>query len=126
MAEYQDIGGEFRGRFEVEAPLAAKDIQLPQSAAVFRTDTPITDITDFDVPIEEAILDKDRFKITPIVVLPKKYDGVFVLPLAQFTFADRQILFRMETGRLHSCSSRRFCIHARHPRASWSIARNSA
>jgi len=75
MAEYQYIGGEFRRRFELEAPLAAEDIQLPQSAAVLKADTRITDIAEFATFIEEAILDKDRFKITPIAGLPSNMMG---------------------------------------------------
>jgi superfamily II DNA or RNA helicase len=66
MAEYQYINGEFRGRFEFEAPLAAEDIQLPRSAAVLQLLEPIGEITSLAETIEEAILDKDRFKVTPI------------------------------------------------------------
>ncbi len=70
MAQYQYIDGEFRSRFELEAPLAAADIQLSQSAAVLRIETPLTNLGDLSSAIEEAILDKDRFKITPITGLP--------------------------------------------------------
>ena len=70
MAEYQYVSGEFRARFEFEAPLAAMDIQLPQSAAVLQVDRPITDIKDLAPAVEEAILDRDRFKITPIEGMP--------------------------------------------------------
>ena len=70
MAEYQYIGGEFRGRFEFEQPLAAGDIQLPRTAAVLRTAAPLPDIRVFATVIEEAIMDKDRFKITPIEGMP--------------------------------------------------------
>ncbi len=70
MAQYQYIDGEFRSRFELEAPLAAADIQLSQSAAVLRVETPLANIGDLSSAIEEAILDKDRFKITPITGLP--------------------------------------------------------
>ena len=70
MAEYQYISGEFRGRFEFEQPLAAGDIQLPRSAAVLRTAEPLADIGVFGDMIEEAIMDKDRFKITPVADMP--------------------------------------------------------
>jgi superfamily II DNA or RNA helicase len=70
MAEYQYISGEFRGRFEFEQPLAAGDIQLPRTAAVLRAVAPIEDIRAFARVIEEAIMDKDRFKITPIEGMP--------------------------------------------------------
>ncbi|UWR61414.1 DEAD/DEAH box helicase [Phaeobacter inhibens] len=70
MAEYQYINGEFRGRFEFEQPLAAGDIQIPRTAAVLRTVAPLPDIRVFDTVIEEAIMDKDRFKITPIDSMP--------------------------------------------------------
>lgn len=70
MAEYQYISGEFRGRFEFEQPLAAGDIQLPRTAAVLRTAAPLPDIRAFGTIIEEAIMDKDRFKITPIKGMP--------------------------------------------------------
>ncbi|BAB51925.1 DEAD/DEAH box helicase [Mesorhizobium japonicum] len=75
MAEYQYIGGEFRGRFEIEAPLAAGDIQLPQSAAVLRMSEPFADILALGPQIEEAILDEDRFKITPIEGMPANTIG---------------------------------------------------
>jgi len=70
MADYQYINGEFRSRFEVEAPLGAGDIQLPQSAAVLSTDEPIDDVAQLVETVEEAILDKDRFKVTPIDDMP--------------------------------------------------------
>jgi superfamily II DNA or RNA helicase len=70
MAEYQYISGEFRSRFEFETPLAAADIQLPQSAAVLRTPEPLANISALGSLIEEAILDEDRFKITPIGGMP--------------------------------------------------------
>jgi hypothetical protein len=75
MAEYQYINGEFRSRFELEAPLAAQDIQLPQSAVVLETETLVDDIRDGAPIVEEAILDKDRFKITPIEGLPSNMMG---------------------------------------------------
>ncbi|WP_083202446.1 DEAD/DEAH box helicase [Stappia indica] len=71
MAEYQYISGEFRGRFEFEQPLAVGDIQLPRTAAVLRTIEPLPDIRTFGTVIEEAIMDKDRFKITPIQGMPE-------------------------------------------------------
>lgn len=70
MAEYQYISGEFRGRFEFEQPLAAGDIQLPRTAAVLRTAAPLPDIRAFATVIEEAIMHKDRFKVTPIEGMP--------------------------------------------------------
>ncbi len=71
MAEYQYISGEFRGRFEFERPLASGDIQLPRTAAVLRTAAPLPDIRVFGTVIEEAIMDKDRFKIMPIDGMPE-------------------------------------------------------
>lgn len=71
MAEFQYIGGEFRGRFEFEQPLAAGDIQLPRTAAILRTAEPVPDIREFGTVIEEAIMDRDRFKITPIDGMPE-------------------------------------------------------
>lgn len=70
MAEYQYVSGEFRSRFEFEAPLAAADVQLPQSAAVLRLTKPMDEIAALALQIEEAILDDDRFKITPIAGMP--------------------------------------------------------
>nr|WP_286189378.1 DEAD/DEAH box helicase family protein [Labrenzia sp. R5_0] len=75
MAEYQYISGEFRGRFEIERPLAAGDIQLPRTAAVLRTAEPLADIGEFGNVIEEAIMDKDRFKITPVADMPANAMG---------------------------------------------------
>lgn len=71
MAEYQYISGEFRRRFEFEQPLATGDIQLPRTAAVLRTAARLPDIRAFGAVIEEAIMDKDRFKITPIEGMPQ-------------------------------------------------------
>src|SRR5262249_51191615 len=70
MAEYQYVSGEFRSRFEFEASLPAADIQLPQSAAVLQTTENLGDIFALRSLIEEAILDGDRFKITPIEGVP--------------------------------------------------------
>jgi superfamily II DNA or RNA helicase len=75
MANYQYIDGEFRGRFELEAPLSAGDIQLTQSAAVLEIESPLQNIRALAPAIEEAILDKDRFKITPIEGLPDNAIG---------------------------------------------------
>ncbi|WP_188720512.1 DEAD/DEAH box helicase [Actibacterium pelagium] len=75
MAEYQYISGEFRGRFEFEKPLAAADIQLPQTAAVLKTIEPLSNIQAFGSVIEEAIMDKDRFKITPVDGMPDNVLG---------------------------------------------------
>lgn len=75
MAQYQYIDGEFRSRFEVESPLAAVDIQLSQSSAVLKVEAPLGDIRELATAIEEAILDKDRFKITPIAGLPNNAIG---------------------------------------------------
>lgn len=75
MAEYQYISGEFRGRFEFEQALEAHDIQLPRTAAVLRTVEPLPDIRAFSRVIEEAIMNKDRFKITPINNMPENAMG---------------------------------------------------
>lgn len=71
MAEYQYIGGDFRGRFDFEAPLALQDIQLPQSAALLQTNAPIANISDLRSSLEEAVLNEDRFKITPVAQMPE-------------------------------------------------------
>jgi hypothetical protein len=78
MAEYQYVSGEFRGRFEVEAPLMASDIQLPRSAVVLGVLEPLPDISALKDTIEEAIMDKDRFKITPIGGMPENALGFSV------------------------------------------------
>ncbi len=70
MAEYQYINGEFRNRLEVDSPLKAKDIQLPLSAIVLKYSKPLSNIRDYTNIIEEAIMDKDRYKITPIDDMP--------------------------------------------------------
>jgi superfamily II DNA or RNA helicase len=70
MPEYQYIDGEFRGRFEFERPLSSGDIQLPCTAAVLKSVGAIRDVREFGKIVEEAIMDKDRFKVTPIVDLP--------------------------------------------------------
>ena len=75
MADYQYISGEFRRRFEVEAPLAANDILLPRSAAVLSLRAPLADIAVMADTVEEAIMDKDRFKITPIGGMPQNAIG---------------------------------------------------
>ena len=75
MADYQYISGEFRGRFEVEAPLAAGDILLPRSAAVLSLRAPLADIAGMADTVEEAIMDKDRFNITPIEGMPDNAIG---------------------------------------------------
>lgn len=70
MAEYQYISGEFRRRFELEKALDAADIQLPRTAVVLRSAEPPSDILAFSTVIEEAIMDKDRFKVTRIEGMP--------------------------------------------------------
>ncbi len=75
MAEYQYIGGEFRGRFDVEAPLAGKDIQLPKSATVLCREPGSQGIEGVLDIIEEAILGQDRFKITPLIDMPNNAWG---------------------------------------------------
>ena len=75
MAEYQYISGEFRGRFEFEQALGADHIQLPRTAAVLRTVEPLPNIRVFSTIIEEAIMDNDRFKITPIENMPENAMG---------------------------------------------------
>lgn len=70
MAEYQYISGEFRGRFEFEKPLSASDIQLPRTAAILRTSGPNFDLRRITFLVEESIMDKDRFKVTPIDNMP--------------------------------------------------------
>lgn len=75
MAEYQYISGEFRGRFEFERAPAAEDVQLPRTAAVLRTIEPLHDIKVFGTLIEKAIINKDRFKVTPIENMPENTVG---------------------------------------------------
>lgn len=75
MPTYQYIGGEFRGRFEVEAPLAENDIQLPRSASVLRLSDPNRDLGTLSDAIEESIMGRDRFKITPIAGMSRNAIG---------------------------------------------------
>lgn len=75
MAEYQYIDGEFRGRFEFERPLAASDVQLPRTATILRTVEPLPSIHNLGILIEDAIADRDRFKIVPIADLPENTIG---------------------------------------------------
>lgn len=75
MAEFQYISGEFRARFDFDHQLAASDIQVPRTAAVLRTVATLQDIGEFGAVIEEAIMDKDRFKITPIEGMPDSSMG---------------------------------------------------
>ena len=70
MAEYQYISGEFRSRLGIQQPLTASDIQLPRTAVVLRAVEPLPDIGVLGTTIEEAIMDKDRFKVTPIAGMP--------------------------------------------------------
>ncbi|MBN3215550.1 DEAD/DEAH box helicase [Pectobacterium polaris] len=70
MANYQYISGEFRKRFEPDQPLDAEDIQLPLTATVLCTKEPLSDISALAEFIEEAIMEQDRFKSTPIKGLP--------------------------------------------------------
>jgi hypothetical protein len=75
MADYQYINGEFREKFEVESPIRSNDIQLPRSAIVLNHTTSLPHFNSLKDVIEESIMDKDRFKITPIEGLPKKTIG---------------------------------------------------
>ena len=74
MPEYQYIAGKFRRRYELESPLNAKDIQVPLSAAIFvkYADYPITQ---FATEFEEAILNRDRFTVSPLEGLPQNTIG---------------------------------------------------
>lgn len=69
--EYQYISGDFRRRFEDNQPITAVNIQLQRNAAVLRTVDSQVNIRAFETAIEEAIMDKDRFKITPIEDMPE-------------------------------------------------------
>jgi superfamily II DNA or RNA helicase len=71
MAEYQYIDGEFRARFEFDQPLTAGDVHIPRTAAIMNIAAPLPDIRAISTVIEEAIMDKDRFKITPIEGMPE-------------------------------------------------------
>lgn len=75
MAEYQYINGEFRKRFGIEQPLTISDIQLPRTAVVLKSEEPLPDIRVLDTAIKEEIMDKDRFKITPIANMPAESFG---------------------------------------------------
>ncbi|MGE0271506.1 MAG: DEAD/DEAH box helicase [Alphaproteobacteria bacterium] len=70
MPSHQYVAGQFRQRFDLGAGLNIADVRIPRTAAIFEPDAPITDIREFANEIEEDILDKDRFKITPIANLP--------------------------------------------------------
>ncbi|MBB1090454.1 DEAD/DEAH box helicase family protein [Rhodopseudomonas palustris] len=68
MPDYQYISGAFRERLALTRPLSADDIQLPLSGAVFERLNPNS--WDPKEIIEDAILDEDRFRVTPIKGLP--------------------------------------------------------
>ncbi|PTC00789.1 hypothetical protein C9975_05635 [Thalassospira xiamenensis] len=70
MAEYQYISGEFRGRFDFEKALSADDIQLKLNAVVLISKEQQLDIRHLSSSIEEAMMDRDRFKVTPIDNMP--------------------------------------------------------
>ncbi|MGJ4891205.1 DEAD/DEAH box helicase [Bradyrhizobium sp. HKCCYLRH3099] len=74
MPDYQYISGAFRERLALTRPLSAEDIQLPLSGAVFEKVDPV-DPWDAKEIIEDAILDEDRFRVTPIVGLPNNAIG---------------------------------------------------
>jgi hypothetical protein len=70
MPDNQYIGGDFRERFDPAAPLSVADLQIPTSAAVFRWTVPARAIAEFSEAAEDALMEKDRFKIVPIRGLP--------------------------------------------------------
>lgn len=70
MPDNQYIGGDFRERFDPTAPLSVADLQIPASAAVFRWTVPARAIAELSEAAEDALMEKDRFKIVPVHGLP--------------------------------------------------------
>jgi hypothetical protein len=75
MPHNQYIGGDFRERFDPAAPLSMADLQLPASAAVFKWKSPDRAVTELSEAAEDALMEKDRFKIVPIQGLPANCMG---------------------------------------------------
>jgi superfamily II DNA or RNA helicase len=75
MPDNQYIGGDFRERFNPAAPLSMADLQLPASAAVFKWKTPARAVAELSEAAEDALMEKDRFKIVPIEGLPANCIG---------------------------------------------------
>jgi hypothetical protein len=70
MPDNQYIGGDFRERFDPAAPLSMADLQIPASAAIFKWMVPVRAIVELSESAEDALMEKDRFKIVPIQGLP--------------------------------------------------------
>jgi superfamily II DNA or RNA helicase len=70
MPDNQYIGGDFRERFNPSAPLSMADLQIPASTAIFKWRQPTRAIAELSEAAEDALMEKDRFKIVPIQGLP--------------------------------------------------------
>lgn len=70
MPQNQYIAGEFRQRFDIGGALAAADLQLLSSAAVFEWNRPQRAIEELREAFEDAIMDEDRFRVVPIGGVP--------------------------------------------------------
>jgi hypothetical protein len=70
MPDNQYIGGDFRERFDPASPLTVADLQIPASTAIFKWANPSRAIGELSEAAEDALMEKDRFKIVPIEGLP--------------------------------------------------------
>jgi superfamily II DNA or RNA helicase len=75
MPDNQYIGGDFRERFDPTAPLSMADLQLQASAAVFKWKSPDRAVAELSEAAEDALMEKDRFKIAPVQGLPANCMG---------------------------------------------------
>lgn len=70
MPDVQYVDGQFKRRFEPDAPLVADDIQLPASSVVLEREQIRGDLSSFIGAMEDSLLEQDRFKVLPISGLP--------------------------------------------------------
>lgn len=70
MPDNQYIAGDFRERFDPASPLTMADLQIPASTAIFKWADPSRAVTELSEAAEDALMEKDRFKIVPIEGLP--------------------------------------------------------
>lgn len=70
MPDNQYIGGDFRQRFDPSSPLTIADLQVPASTAIFKWADPSRAVAELSEAAEDALMEKDRFKIVPIQGLP--------------------------------------------------------
>jgi hypothetical protein len=75
MPDNQYIGGDFKERFDPSSPLSMADLQIPASTAIFKWARPKRAIAELSEAAEDALMEKDRFKIVPIQGLPSLRDA---------------------------------------------------